>query len=190
MFKKNFKSFLTRIDNSTERDLTNILLESQKSQSIASMVLHRAIEINNCNVFNMCLGILDCKILEDFFNHNFLGKYWMAKRLLKRIKNPNPKIMTSIVLSMFNDFYHSKISLNDILDMQDCCEVINNNNMIFTARHTKFICIMSKLKKVRHNRIKGNLYYLLLQNVFLNPDHPIGYKKIKNIEERFYACSY
>lgn len=187
MFKNNFKAILTRIETMSEEEIKR---DIGSSESIAHLVLDYAIEANNAGLFSACIDKVDATKLDGFFSCEFEGKYWMARRLLKRIRNPKPKIMADLVHNMLYDFNNLNLSLNDILAIQDCCEIVQNNNMIFAKQRRDFVSTMANLKKMRHNRVKANMYYIMIQNVVMNPDHPIGQRKIMEAAARFYSRAY
>ncbi len=187
MFKDNFRSILTRIEMMSDEEIKR---DIGSSECISHLVLDYAIEANNAGLFSACIDKVDAAKLDSFFACEFEGKYWMARRVLKRIRNPKPKIMSDLVYNMMYDFNNLNLSLNDILAIQDCCEIVQNNKMFFAKRHMDFVTTMANLKKMRHKRVKVNMYYLMLQNVIMNPDHPIGQRNINAAAQRFYSRIY
>lgn len=177
-FRTDFNTALNLSSDSSTEFMLNLLEKYKTSQAIIRVIADYSIESYNTDVFLACMKHIDKQTVEYLFSNEGKGRYWMIYRLLKKIQTPSAKIMSSLLHNIRIDFNELDMSSDDILSIQDCCAFIKEQGMTFTHNYTQFLNTMCSLREKRRKRAKENMYWLILQNVTCNPDHPIGKKRV------------
>lgn len=186
-FKTMFHASLNLTGNDTEQML-NLLEQGKDSQAIVQVIADYSMLVDNSTVFTACMRFVDRSTSEYLFSNEAKGKYWMIYRLLKKIETPSPKIMSNLLHNIMFDFKELDATTDDILSMQDCCAFIRDRGMTFTRQYAHFLNTMANLREKRHRRARENMYWLVLQNVTCNPDHPIGKRRVDVLANDFYTA--